>query len=176
MRLACRISIAVLAAFLAASAARAEAKKITKADLPEEVRKTAERESQGARVVAYWQDDEDGASIYEVDLKVAGHDKGILIGPDGDVLAVQEEVAWDDLDPAVQEGIRSLAAGGHIGRAHSVTQGGEIVGYGADVDRDGRTVHVQVGPDGQPRPGAASSDDDGEGIGEVPPFATIVKA
>lgn len=175
MRLAGRISIALIAALLAASAARAEAKKIKKADLPEEVRKTAERESQGAHVVAYWQDDDDGASIYEVDLKVSGHDKGVLISPDGEVLAVQEDVAWDDLDPAVQEGLRTLADGGRIGQAHSVTQGGDVVGYGADVERDGRTVHVQVGPDGQPRSGAASSDDGGDLSGEVP-FPGIVSA
>jgi hypothetical protein len=150
MTLSGRISVVIAAALLAASVASAEARKVKKADLPDEVRKTAERESQGARVVAYWQDDDDGTSIYEVDLKVNGHDKGVLIGPDGDVLAVQEDVAWDDLDPAVQEGIRNLADGGRIGKAHSVSQGGSVVGYGADVERDGQTIHVQVGPDGQP--------------------------
>jgi hypothetical protein len=149
---------------------------VKKADLPEEVQKTAEREAHGARVVAYWQDETEGVPIYEVDLKVAGHDKGILIGPDGGVIAVQEEVAWDDLAPAVQEGIRNAAGGGKIGKAHSVSQGGDVVGYGADVERDGQTVHVEVGPDGQPRNGAASSEDgDDDTYGEVP-FAEIVTA
>ena len=175
MRLSGRISIAVLAAFLAASIVHAEARKIKKGDLPEEVRRTAERESEGARVVAYWLDEDDGASIYEVDLKVDGHDKGVLIGSDGEVIAVQEEVAWGDLDPAVQEGIRNLAGGGRIGKAHSVTQGGDVVGYGADVDRDGRTIHVEVGPDGQPRPGASPSDGDEDLSGEIP-FSGIVTA
>jgi hypothetical protein len=173
MTLSGRISVVIAAALLAASVASAEARKVKKADLPDEVRKTAERESQGARVVAYWQDDDDGTSIYEVDLKVNGHDKGVLIGPDGDVLAVQEDVAWDDLDPAVQEGIRNLADGGRIGKAHSVSQGGSVVGYGADVERDGQTIHVQVGPDGQPRNGAASEE---EGTSSEIPFAAIVRA
>jgi len=173
MRLAGRISIAVLAAFLAASIAHASAKKVKKADLPEEVRKTAERESSGARVVAYWQDDADGTTIYEVDLKVQGHDKGVLIDSDGGVIAIQEEVAWDDLAPGVQEGIRDLARGGKIGRAHSVSQGGDVVGYGAEVERDGETIQVEVGPDGRPRSGAASSDGD-EGDPVDIRFATIV--
>ena len=173
MKLSGRISVAIVAALLAASVVSAEAKKIKKADLPAEVRKTVDRESSGARVVAYWLDEDEGASIYEVDLKVNGHDKGILIGASGEVIAVQEEVAWDDLDPAVQEGIRNLAGGGKIGKAHSVTQGGDVVGYGADVESDGRTIHVQVGPDGQPRNDAASGEEDLSG--EIP-FAAIVTA
>jgi hypothetical protein len=174
MRLAGRISVVVVAALLAASVSQAAAKKVKKGDLPEEVRKTAERESTGARVVAYWQDDADGTSIYEVDLKVQGHDKGVLIDSDGGVIAVQEEVAWDDLAPGVQEGIRNLANGGKIGKAHSVSQGGDVVGYGADVERDGQTIHIEVGPDGRPRGGAASDGEDG-GDFEIA-FATIVTA
>jgi hypothetical protein len=175
MRLAGRISVAVVAAFLAASFVQAAAKKVKKNDLPEEVRKTADRESTGARVVAYWQDDADGTSIYEVDLKVQGHDKGVLIDADGNVIAVQEEVAWDDLAPSVQEGIRNLAGGGKIGKAHSVSQGGDVVGYGADVEREGRTIHIEVSPDGRPRSGSASSDGDDGDPAEIP-FADIVKA
>ena len=174
MRFVGRISAVIVAAFLAASVSEAAARKVKKADLPEEVRKTAERESTGARVVAYWQDDADGMSIYEVDLKVQGHDKGVLIDGDGGVIAVQEEVAWDDLAPGVQEGIRNLANGGKIGKAHSVSQGGDVVGYGADVERDGQTIHIEVGPDGRPRGGAASDDDDG-GNGAIP-FGAIVTA
>jgi hypothetical protein len=172
--LAWRIAIGIVAAFLAASAAQGAAKKVKKGDLPEEVRATVERESAGARVVAYWQDDADGTSIYEVDLKVNGHDKGVLIDASGSVIAVQEEVAWDDLDPSVQEGIRNLADGGKIGKAHSVSQGGDVVGYGADVERGGQTIHIEVGPDGKPRNGAASKDDDA--TPEEIPFVAIVTA
>jgi hypothetical protein len=173
MKVAGRVAIGIVAALLAASAAQAAAKKVKKTDLPEEVRRTAERESAGARVVAYWQDDADGTSIYEVDLKVKGHDKGVLIDAGGDVIAVQEEVAWDDLEPTVQEGIRNLAQGGKIGKAHSVSQGGDVVGYGADVVREGQTIHVEVGPDGQPRGGTPSSDGS-DGSGDEIPFAGIV--
>jgi len=45
MRLSGRISVAIVAALLAASVVSAEAKKIKKADLPAEVRKTVDRES-----------------------------------------------------------------------------------------------------------------------------------
>jgi hypothetical protein len=165
-----------LAALTLASAAFAAPKKVKKEDLPADVQKTAERESDGARVVAYWTDEAEGIPIYEMDLKVDGHDKGVLIGAGGDVIAIQEEVAWDDLASAVQEGIRNAAGGGKIGKAHSVTQGGDVVGYGADVERDGKTIHVEVGPNGQPRhDGASNGGDDDEEDGEVP-FAAIVEA
>ncbi|HEX4439800.1 MAG TPA: hypothetical protein VH854_06995 [Thermoanaerobaculia bacterium] len=171
-----RLGIAV-AALVVASFCLAAPRKVKKADLPADVQKTAERESEGARVVAYWTDEAEGVPIYEVDLKVEGHDKGVLIGADGDVIAVQEEVAWDDLAPAVQEGIRSAAGDGKIGKAHSVTQGGDLVGYGADVEREGKTVHVEVGPNGQPLhngDGASNGDDDGDDA-DVP-FPGIVTA
>jgi hypothetical protein len=175
MRVAGRIAIGIVAALLAASAAQAAAKKVKKTDLPEEVRKTVDRESAGAHVVAYWRDDADGTSIYELDLKVQGHDKGILIDEDGGVIAIQEEVAWDALDPAVQEGIRNLADGGKIGKAHSVSQGGDVVGYGADVERDGQTLHIEVGTDGKPRGGTASNGDE-DGTPDEIPFVAIVTA
>jgi len=163
-----------LAAFVVAAYGFAAPKKIKKADLPADVQKTAEREADGARVVAYWSDETEGIPIYEMDLKVEGHDKGVLIGAGGDVIAVQEEVAWDDLAPAVQEGIRSAAGGGKIGKAHSVTQGGDLVGYGADVERDGQTIHVEVGPNGQPRHDASNGEGDDDD-GDVP-FPGIVEA
>src|SRR4051812_465831 len=104
-----RVVVGILVLVLAAAAAQATPKKVKKADLPAEVQKTLERESEGARLVALWQDDAEGAAIYEADLKVEGHDKGILISEDGDVIAVQEEVGWEDLEPAVQEGLRKAA-------------------------------------------------------------------
>jgi hypothetical protein len=169
-----RLVLAV-AALVVASFCLAAPRKVKKADLPADVQKTAEREAEGARVVAYWADEAEGVPIYEVDLKVEGHDKGVLIGSDGDVIAVQEEVAWDDLAPAVQEGLRNEAGGGKIGKAHSVTQGGDLVGYGADVEREGKTVHVEVGPSGQPRHDDVSNGDDDDDDGDVP-FPAIVTA
>ena len=170
MKRAARLAVGILVMVLAASAAQAAAKKVKKADLPQEVQKTVDRESEGARVVALWQDDAEGAAVYEVDLKVAGHDKGILISEDGDVIAVQEEVGWDDLEAAVQEGLRKAAGDGKISKTHSFTQGGDLVGYGAEVERDGQTFQVEVDPDGQPRRGPANSDSDGDesGTGSAP--------
>jgi len=160
MNRAARVVVGILALVLAAAVAQAAPKKVKKADLPAEVQKTIERESEGARLVALWQDDAEGAAIYEADLKVEGHDKGILISEDGDVIAVQEEVGWGDLEPAVQEGLRKAAGDGKISKTHSFSQGGDLVGYGAEVERDGQTFQIEVGPDGQPRKSSANSDGD----------------
>ncbi len=150
------IAIAIVAALLIASAARAEARKIKKTDLPEVVRETADREASGARVVAYWRNVVEGSPIYEVDLKVEDRNKGILIAEDGEILAVQEEVVWDDLPPGVQESFRRVAGDRDIEEVHSVTRNGEIVGYGARIDGDHGDFHIEVGPRGEPRGEAAT--------------------
>ena len=150
------IATAIVAAFLIASEGWAQARKIKKADLPEVVRETADREATGARVVAYWRNVVEGSPIYEVDLKVEDRNKGILIAEDGEILAVQAELVWDDLPPGVQESFRRAAGDRDIEEVHSVTRHGEIVGYGARINGDHGDFHIEVGPRGEPRGEAAT--------------------
>jgi len=158
MRLSGRISVAIVAALLAASVVSAEAKKIKKADLPAEVRKTVDRESSGARVVAYWLDEDEGASIYEVDLKVNGRKKGIVVSVDGEVTTVQEQVTWEDLPRAVQRSFRREAGENDIEEVHVVMHHGEVAGYVARIDGEGpRDYQFAVGPDGGRLDGEAVS-------------------
>ena len=146
-----RVSIgAVLALGIGAAAASAQQqpKKLKESDLPEAVQKTA-TEQAGGKVLAYWEREQDGGVIYEVDVDVEGHGKGVLIRPDGSVLAVQEEVPFDKLDASVQAGIKQRAGEGKIGKVYSVTQDGKVVRYVALVDNAGQKGKVVVGPTGE---------------------------
>jgi hypothetical protein len=140
---------AVLALGIGATAS-AQAKKLKESDLPEAVQKTATEQTGGAKVTAYWQREQDGGVIYEVDLDVEGHGKGVLIRPDGSVLAVQEEVSFDKLDASVQSGIKQRAGEGKVGKVYAVSQDGKVVRYVALVDNAGQKAKVVVGPDGAP--------------------------
>jgi hypothetical protein len=146
-----RVSIgAVLALGIGAAVASAQQpKKLKESDLPEAVQKTATEQAGGAKVLAYWEREQDGGVIYEMDVDVEGHGKGVLIRPDGSVLAVQEEVSFDKLDAGVQSGIKQRAGEGKIDKVFSVTQDGKIVRYVAVVDKAGQKGKVVVGPTGE---------------------------
>lgn len=145
------IIAAVATIHLAAAAsaqANVQAKKLQQSDLPEPVQATAAKESAQGKVTGYWQRDQDGAVIYEVDLVVDGRARGVLINAEGTVVAVQEEVPWEKLEPGVQAGLKSQAGDGKIERVFSISRDGQVSRYIAIVAKDGQKTNVQVGPDG----------------------------
>jgi len=142
------IAALVLTCGLAAAAA-AQDKKLKRADLPPAVGKTADAQSAGATVRGYASETEDGQLQYEVALTVNGHGKDVAIGPDGTVLEVEEEVAFDSLPAAVRAGLTQAAGAGKIGKVESLTKKGVLVAYEAHVLTGTKKSEVQVGPDGK---------------------------
>ena len=147
MRVTKAIAVAIAGVFLAL-AAGASATKIKKTELPEAVREAVDREAPGAHVGACWRIAGD-REMYEVDLKVQGRKKGLIIALDGEVLTVQEEVAWQDLPGSVQESLQRVARDNDIEEVYSISQHDEIVGYGARIDGDHGDYNFAVGPRGE---------------------------
>ena len=149
-----RIVIAAVVAIQVAAAAsaqvNAQAKKLQQSDLPEAVQATAAKETAQGKVTGIWQRDQDGGVVYEVDLVVDGHARGVLINPEGVVVAVQEEVPWNKLDPSIQSGIQSQAGDGKVAKVYSISRDGKLLRYIAIVDKGGQKTKVEVGADGAP--------------------------
>jgi hypothetical protein len=76
-----------------ASQAATQEKKLKRSELPAAVLKTVEQESQGATISGYSSEMDDGRLVYEVAMRVRGHGRDVLIGADGSVLEIEEEVA-----------------------------------------------------------------------------------
>ena len=148
-----RISIAVAAGLALGAALQAggkeKEKKIQKSDMPAAVQKAADQESAGATVKGYSEETENGAVVYQVDLVVGGRAKEILIGGDGVVVAIEEEVPWAQLPAEIQAGLKQQAGKGKIGRVHSITKHGTMTGYEAEVTSKGKKSEVEVGVDGK---------------------------
>jgi len=123
-------------------------KKLTKAQLPAPVQKTADEQSKGATVVGYASEQENGQTLYEAQLKVNGHSKDVSIDASGKVVEIEEEVALNSLSPEVQKGLTSAAGKGKIGKVESLTKGGKLVAYEAVVVTNGKRSEIQVGPQG----------------------------
>jgi hypothetical protein len=74
----------------------------------------------------------------------------VSIAPDGTVLEIEEEVAFDSLPATVRAGLTQAAGAGKIGTVESLTKKGAIVAYEAHVLTGTKKSEVQVGPDGKP--------------------------
>jgi hypothetical protein len=118
-------------------------------DLPQAVQKTVKEQSQGATIRGFAKEVENGKTYYEVELKVNGHNKDILMDPAGAVVEIEEEVVLSALPPAVREGIAKHVGKGKIRNVESVTKNGAVVAYEAHVKTGKKSSEVKVGPDGQ---------------------------
>ncbi len=130
--------------------ATATEKKIKRSDLPADVQKTVEAQSQGATVRGFSQETEGGNTYYEVELIVSSHQKDVLLDAKGTVVEVEEEVALDSLPVAVQEGLRAKAGNSQLHKVESLSKHGKLVAYEAHLMSNGKKSEIQVGPDGKP--------------------------
>ena len=145
-----KLLLASLAAGLAMwSTAQGQERKIKRSELPPAVEKTVAAESAGATIQGFATEVEGGKKFYEVELKIDGRGKDILIDGDGNVVEIEEEVALDSLPAAVKEGLRRAAGRGTISRVESLTKRGKLVAYEAVVKTGAKRREVQVGPNGE---------------------------
>src|SRR2546426_5090209 len=103
-RLGC--TIVLVAALVAGGANQLTAqeqdheRKVTRKDLPAAVAKTVDAQSHGARIRGYSEERGNGQTFYEVELRVNGHTRDVLIDTNGAVVEVEEEVALASLPAA----------------------------------------------------------------------------
>ena len=125
-------------------------KKVQRSDLRAPVEKTVAAQSQGATIKGFSEEKENGHTYYEAEMVVSGHSKDVLIDKDGDIVEVEEQVAFDSLPATIREGLQSKAGQGKIVKVESLTKHDKLVAYEAKVQADGKKKEVQVGPDGKP--------------------------
>src|SRR5580704_4910554 len=144
-----RLAVLSLVTGLAAlTSAQAQERKVKREDLPPAVEKTVAAQSQGATIKGFSTEVEGGKTLYEVELTVNGHGKDISMDMDGKIVEVEEEVAMDSLPPEVKAGLTKAAGSGTIAKVESLTKGGKLVAYEADVKNGSRLSEVQVGTNG----------------------------
>ena len=140
----------VAGALLLAGTASAQEKKIKRSDLPPAVEKTVASQSAGATIRGFSTEKEKGQILYEVEMTVNGHSKGISMASDGSIVEIEEQVALDSLSPEVKAGLQARAGKGKILKVESLTKKDKLVAYEAQVETNGKKSEVQVGPDGKP--------------------------
>ena len=132
------------------SPAAAQEKKLTHAQLPAAVQRTADEQSKGATVRGYSTEKDEGQTVFEVEMTVHGRSRDVTIDSAGTVLEIEEQVQFDSLPEAVRAGLKQAAGAGQITNVESLAKGGRLVAYEAHVHTGNKRSEVQVGPDGKP--------------------------
>ena len=123
----------------AALCAFADEKSAKMKDLPEAVQKTVREQSKGAVVRGLSKETENGSTFYEVELKVDGRNRDVLMDSTGAVVEIEEEVPFDTLPDAVKTQLKKQVGRGKISMVESLTKSGVLSGYQA-TPRSGRSM------------------------------------
>ena len=118
-------------------------------DLPQAVQQTVREQSRGAIIKGFSKEVEHGQTFYEVEMKVNGHGKDVLIDPNGTVVEIEEEVALASLAPDVRVTIEQHADKGKVRKVEAITKNKTIVAYEAVVQKAGKKSEIKVAPDGK---------------------------
>jgi uncharacterized membrane protein YkoI len=133
---------------LAASAIAADKLKLE--DLPAPVQKTVKAETANATLVGLSKEKEDGKVQYEVETKVNGKSRDLMIGTDGKIISVEVETALEAIPAPAREAILKKAAGSKIKIVETITTGSQVSYEAAILGKNGKAKEFQVNPDGTP--------------------------
>jgi hypothetical protein len=143
-----RLIAGIAIGLVIAAGAYAKEKQIKQSDLPPAVQQTAEQQSagEGIQVTGYTVNKAKDGTLYTMDLVSDGLARRTVIGSDGTLVSVQQEMAWDNVPSDVQTDFTNVTGKGKLGPVSSITKDGKIVTYEASLVTWGRTAHVQVKP------------------------------
>src|SRR5438067_1159643 len=98
------IRVIAVAGLIAAFAESAE-KKVKMGDLPPAVQKAVEEHSKGATLAGLAKEVENGATLYEAQLKICGRTKDVSFNSEGQVVIVEEETSLDSVPAPARDAI-----------------------------------------------------------------------
>jgi uncharacterized protein YxeA len=128
---------------LGIGSASAKEAKIKFKDLPPAVQETARVQSQGATVTGYSKETEKGKTEYEVQLLVDGKKRDVSIDPNGKVLEIEQEIAFESIPQKAQDAIKQEAGEAKIERVEEVKSDQPTV-YEALVHQNGKKHEIRV--------------------------------
>lgn len=143
------ILVALVAVVAVSLSVQGREKKVQMKDLPPAVQATVKEQSTGAELRGLAKEVEKGKTFYEAELIVNGRHKDVLIGADGKVVEIEEQVALNNLPSAVKAEIEKQAGKGKILMVESVTKDNALAFYEAHVKSGLRTREIKIATDGK---------------------------
>ena len=145
MKLATAFSLGVV---ILASALIAAETKVKVADLPPAVQNAVKEQTKNATLVGVSKEVEKGKTMYEVETKVNGKSRDLMLDAAGAVVSVEEEVDLDSIPAAAKAAIEKKVAGGTLKKVETVTEGSKVFYEAAIKTKAGKSTEVSVNADG----------------------------
>jgi len=136
-----------IGAVLLACGALAESK-VKMEDLPLAVQKTAKEQSKNSTLAGLSKEVEGGKTVYEIETKVNGKSRDVLVDATGAVIEVEEEVEMNSLPAAAWAAILQKIGGGKLKKVETLTRGASVSYEASYVGKLGRTSEIAVNADG----------------------------
>lgn len=124
-------------------------RRVTRYALPPAVRDALDKESVGAKLRGLSEEQENGVTRYEAELRINGLSKDVVIDKDGNVVEIEEEVGFESLPPAVKKTLLARTDKSKIMSVERLTRHGALVAYEARVRSGVKRIEIQVAPDGR---------------------------
>ncbi len=124
-------------------------KKVQMKNLPPAVQATVKEQSKGAAIRGLAKETEKGKTLYELELRVDGHTKDLMIDASGKIVSIEEQVELKDLPALVQSAIIIQTGKGKILIIESLTEGGTLIGYEAAIKIGVKSREIKISPDGK---------------------------
>jgi uncharacterized membrane protein YkoI len=135
----------------AACAALAAEEKVKLEDLPAAVQAAVKEQTRTATLVGISTEKEKGKTLYEIETKVNGKSRDLLLDQAGTVVETEEEIDMEAVPAAAKAALQKRAAGGSISKVERVTSGPAISYEGTIKTKSGKTTEYAVTADGKPR-------------------------
>ena len=117
-------------------------------DLPPAVQKSVKEQTANATLLGLSKEVENGKTMYEIETKVNGKSRDLLVDKTGAIVEVEEVVDLSGIPASAKAAIEKRAAGGTIKKVESVTHGSTVSYEAAVRTKTGKNVEVDVNADG----------------------------
>lgn len=128
--------------------ALAAEKKIKLEDLPPAVQTAVKEQTKNATLVGLSAEKQKGKTVYEVETKIGGRSRDLLLDQTGSVIETEEEVDMESIPAPARSAIQKRTAGGTISKVEKVTVGAAISYEAVIRTKSGKTVEYAVNADG----------------------------
>jgi uncharacterized membrane protein YkoI len=120
-------------------------------ELPAAVQAAVKAQTRNATLIGLSTEKEKGKTLYEVETKVNGKSRDLLLDQSGTVVETEEEVGMDSVPAPAKAALQKRSGGGTISKVEKVTAGNAISYEGTIKTKAGRTIEYAVTADGKPK-------------------------
>jgi uncharacterized membrane protein YkoI len=142
------ITMKVLLVVFYASVLCAGEKKLKMEDLPPAVQSAVKEQTKSATLVGLAKETEKGQTLYEVETKVDGKTRDMMLDKTGAIQSVEEEVDLDSIPAPAKAAIQKRAAGGTVEKVEKLTEGSNVSYEAAIKSKSGKKSEAAVNADG----------------------------